>query len=644
MIFKYIDRKELGDHLFLCKKWHPVLISLYYESITWRSVDKIQQLKQQLAPVNENNNNMCIFQRLPITKRLCIHDEADYGSERNGLTRFTEREFLYILSLFPNLKCLDIHESVNRKYYIEILCNFQSTEILQFLEEIIMKTDYMNDYDDEPTPANTLSAHYHFRQSLKSMNVFYTDDSIHGKSFMESLIGFKNLSVLEILNTTNPDLTLFNLLQACPHLSSLKYDSTLPVPESSSQQLANMLDQNSSTPNFLSSLKILKLSLSSLTTPYIEFFTNYRRPKNLEQVDIHLKEVYLNKWLNDVSLAAALELCRTLRKMSSINLKFGQDGDDLHGQADSFYRILGTLTTGRKFRNRMFVQKYCNEFDEFSEEEDTNKGVEIAISGSELMYEHCFELLDEYMEDDFDINPPNFTLPPCSSLQFLELDRFESYRVYDEEEFDIIVKLYLEFMKRYMPKVTQIRLRSLEDQCVETIYANQTLENTTHLRVNCYPYSTKEMKYLHNYFPRLQGLEFLLCSPKRRPPTNANATFRLAGLNNLHTVIIETSYDMDYFQSRLVFLQHTDSRHLTTTYLLKSSHLTTTFLLKSKGIEGANYLQRISPFYMKERLDDAKEPTFTIYLEGPIHLKNIILKHNSALFAQLTLKPFMSLF
>lgn len=138
-ILEHVDRNDLEMLLYICKSWHHLVKSIYFKQVTL-GAKSIQRLKQLLKALSKKNNN--IFGQFHMTKRLQIHSDVDhysdsiFGNYTSFSTRLTEREFLYLLSRFPNLNCLDIRQSTHQVHYMEILCNCRPTEVPQ-LEEII---------------------------------------------------------------------------------------------------------------------------------------------------------------------------------------------------------------------------------------------------------------------------------------------------------------------------------------------------------------------------------------------------------------------------------------------------------------------------------------------------------------------------
>lgn len=560
-ILEHLHREDLRNLLYTCKKWHPIVKSVYFEQVTWR-IERIQWLKRHLAAMNEADNDTQIFQQFPMTKRLLIHSDVDrqskgaFGLYMSPSTQFTAKEFLYLLTLFPNLKYLDITQSTHREHYLEILCNSASMD-LPSLEEIVTEREYAEDEDEESRQLK-FEACYRFRHSLKRMAVSYIDNFGDGKSFMESLSEFESLESLEIHNDTDPDLSLFHLLEACPNLSTLAYTSTFEAPEDATQQLEDMVqklkDENSSISDFLKNLKKLTLSVPWLTAPYMDFFINHC-PKSLNHVGIQSKQFGMHGWVLSETLDVVLDFCKSLQRLTKVTLWFDEESVIEHGEIDLFYQILDTLTGSREFKTRSVVHK--------DREELVSTGVAIEIAGSELYYEYCYDI-EEFMSEC--TSEQSHSAPSALSLKQLALvNKFNIWTADYFYEYGGIPKYYLEYTKKFLPKIRLFQYQCASKKCyfeAECLSNDQSLQKMTQVSLDGFDYPQRALYDLPTYFPRTEILSFVLNF------RNEQAKFELANFKHLHTLVIGVDYISD-FNDNPVFLQYTDINQETTLCLLK---------------------------------------------------------------------------
>lgn len=636
-ILEHVDRNDLEMFLFVCKRWHHLVKSLYFEKVYWRT-EKIQWLKQYLRSLSKKSNDTQIFE----TKRLQIHYDVDhysdsiFGNYTSFSTRFTEREFLYLLSRFPNLKCLDIKKSTHQMHYMEILCNCQPMKLPQ-LEEIITEIDITNHGDNDPRVLK-FEACYQFRQTIKYMITVYTNALVCERGFMKSLVDFKRLSVLEIYNDANPDITLFHLLHACPSLSTLVYDSTFPIPYMAKQQLASMIknsrDQQLSHSVFLKNLRKLKLSLPTFPTPYADFF-RIHTPKSLDNVDIHITHMCMRSWILSETIDVSLDFCKSLQNFIFVSLKFKEEWDVDCQDIDSFYQTLNALTGNKNICTRSAKHK--------SRKDIPLTGGEVCIAGTDLYYEYCFDIESYLTIDDHDSGEPshqNYNYHSTSTLKQLALiDQFNIWaEPREHEEHIIIPRHYFEYTKRFLPNITHFRLSCLfkdfflEANC-STNY--KSLQHMTHIKMNG-SFSPQDviMNDFPEYFPNVKVLTFGLQIPFKF--RSERIQFKLANFKKLQTLDIDIE-QIEHFKFGPVFLQYTNDSQQRTHYLLRNETI-------NGKIMKHNNFEVISAKDMKEgvKQDFSKGYfTYAIIVEGSQQLKRIELRNNNRRYAEIDLESNM---
>lgn len=397
--------------------------------------------------MGEDDDKTQMFYQLPMTKQLCIHsdfddDESniayDGSSQKSLATQLTVKELLYVLSLFPNLKQLDIMQSVHRDYYMQIICDSQPAELPHSLEEIVMNSEYTK-HHSEDSRILSFAVCYRFRQSLKHMSVVYFDNLFFGRSFMELLPDFKSLSTLEIYNDSDPNITLFYLLQICPSLSTLVYSSTFEIMRCATQQLRDMIQkvdkQNLTVPQFLNKLKKLKITLPTLTTPYIDFFMNHC-PESLQDVDIYFMQTGIHQWIENMTMNAIFDFCKSLQKFNSIQLMFAVEPIGDHQEIDSFHQILHALTGERNISTRSLVHKDSDKINAI--------GALICINGSELDYEYCFRIEgDNFTDEEFLENNLHPVLSASTLEQLAKVNNFKIWTDVESENYNSIPGIFL---------------------------------------------------------------------------------------------------------------------------------------------------------------------------------------------------------
>lgn len=627
--FRLIDRNELKKLLYVCKEWHPVVKSIYYEKVTW-SAKRIQWLKQQLEANKVNSNKTQTFKQLPMTKRLKIVNDVDYKRDVTAdlyscpSTRFTKKEFLYLLTRFPNLKYLDILRSIHRKHYLKTLCACPKNEQLPPVEEIVMGKNFAEDHDEKSRLLKFATCH-RFQDSLKRMSIIYTNIPNNGrKSFMEHITDFKSLSTLELYNDTDSNITLFHLFEVCPSLSTLVYTSTFPIPHNAAQQLEDMTrkskDQNLSISQLLKKLKKLKLSLPSLTAPYIDFFTEHK-PENLDDVDIRLTKIGMYTWMNEVKMDVALIFFKSLQKLTFIQLTFDLEHVMDHKEIDTFYQVLNALAGDREFRSRTVIQKDTDDVD--------TKGNQICISDSELNYTYYFDV----ESNCYNVTDTTEDSAPSASTikQLAEVNNFEIRTAHEDEEFNRVPNYYFEYANKYFPKLTRfqilcgIALRSMDATCPS---GSQSLQNMTSLCLDGFENPELALKNILRYLPRIEKLTFglhgfsMLFNSQR-------AAFNLTNFTCLRSLIVVAECE-NYFKTRTLFLEYTNSsNNQCAHYQLKTPN---------RRLVNENFFEVISAEAMEEQIESGEaKNVYVVNIQGTHQLEKFELKHYGKAYAGLTL-------
>ncbi|CAO3647861.1 unnamed protein product [Mucor hiemalis] len=459
----------------------------------------------------------------------------------NSSTQLTKAQFWYLLSLFPNLQYFDIKNSEHKNHYMQLLCDCREPEQLPLLDSIDLYFEEYT-YTEEDFHMLCFATYYLFRRTLKSMKVIFFNRFNEGGKFMNSLPEFKNLRSLHITNHVDQNLTLFHLLQECPNLSSLVYESVLPVTENEAQQLKTMQqklqDQNLSMPQFLKNLERIELQLRKPATPYIDFFAN-----NCPQ---SLKSIVLSFWKTSHYLksereaALILDLCKNLQKYDSVKLKIGKTRLINNSSIHTFDQILNALIGEKEFYKHSAIYTFSD---------DSDMDVDISVVGSELSYSRPMN--QHFIGREFD--PP----VPSNLNQLAKVDNV----TVDVGRASVgnLLTNYLKYLQMYYTQLKQFRVKSCNHtmflaECLDP--SNPSLENMTSIWLNDYDFSEKWIDLLTEYFPNVKVLSFTCCPQWQI----TRKSFNLSKLKCLQTLTIDILGGRLSMQSP-IFLEYTDSRH-----------------------------------------------------------------------------------
>lgn len=606
-IFEHLYRIEQTKLLYLCKKWYHAVKFIYFENVTWDS-QKILWLRHHLATLNVKSNGTRTLRPFPMTKRLLILE--NFGKPH---TQFTAREFLYLLSLFPNLKCLDMTACTHKEHYMNILCKSDPKERLRFLEQIDVDWDHAEDNYQVSLEFATL---YHFRRTLRHITICYTNKLANGKNILKLLPDFTRLSTLKVVDLDKLKITLFDLLQACPSLSELSYSASSEIPakaaEQSAESIKDLDQQNSFICQPLPNLKKLTLNICTLPKSYIDFFKN-NCPENLNDLKIYLTGTDMYEWIDRLTMDVAVEFCKSLQNIPSVELCFSILPIEDRRGIDPFYRILNALTGKREFDTRSLVHTDRDTYSWTSNR--------IHVAGSKLEYEYCIRI-----EGDINGNHAGENMRPTPSVSTLkQLAQVSKLKIRTKGvEPDYINprpkhKHYLEYAKTYFPNLIHFQI-SCDDNINEErslLLAkcppySRSLENMAQVSLNGYAYPEDIFKDLLVYLPNIKVLNFSLCTLLTSDDTDKIA-FDLKNFQQLHTFIIGTDF-LSRFNVEETFLRFTDDSKKTKLFIYRSVYY----------IKLIEWLKPTSNYTLQKAMKSSPRGCiYTIHVKGLSQLKTL---------------------
>lgn len=482
-------------------------MSIYFKEVHWRSVTKFRWLKSKLSTMDDNS--VSLFKPLSMVKRLNISCDFDFetANTNSSSTQFTNQQLLYLLSLLPNLNYFNIVNSVHRDHYVKILFNCSERERLSpHIGEIAIENEDTR-IRNQDVSMMSFAVYYKYRHSLQTMDINYIEYLANGSKFLETLPEYDRLTTLDICNYSDPKLTLFLLLQACPHLSSLTYSSTFPITVNAAQQLTDMMNKSrKSISQCHKNLSKVKLSIPALTTPYIDFFSNHS-PNSLNSVELNLTKSNLYSWIDSMSLAVVINFCSSLKRFSHVKLGFKKTEHSVLQGPDTeiniFYRILHALTKGRKISGHKATYNY-----KFGDD----MHIEVC-NDSDVIYHYCFDKnecmvrLPSYNAHNYH---QNYMLPITSSTDQLAVIEDFILNI-KSTDFYLHLSNYLEFAKNYCPRLKRFEIFNGWRYCFRascTVSFDSSLEKMTHVHLVGAQYSQQLFCTLADYFPWMETMFF----------------------------------------------------------------------------------------------------------------------------------------
>ncbi|KAI9253315.1 hypothetical protein EDC94DRAFT_619868 [Helicostylum pulchrum] len=260
---------------------------------------------------------------------------------------FNSKSFLKLLSYMPNLKKIDLFTSAYYEFYMTILAS-QGNKYLQHIEDISIHAAYHELH---------FTVCYQFRHTITHLEVYYATyyvNHLFGDP-LYFLPHFKRLTNITLRNFERQDLTLFDILAVCPHLTVLDFDSNFDVSDhlvrrSFKSMLDTMIDipANSTTVVVLHShLKILDLTLPKLSSGYIQYLTHHTDVKQLHTLSITLFDSHFDDWIKLNSIDTVTDFIKRLSKITHLHFctRFvSRDGSlDELVEANCFQEFLDTV-------------------------------------------------------------------------------------------------------------------------------------------------------------------------------------------------------------------------------------------------------------------------------------------------------------
>lgn len=348
IILDLLPKESIYECMFVNKYWASLSIPIYYQAI-YLSGAQIEYLNSKLLLSDKDQDQQfeygkhvkalispefpCSFQQDP----RFIHynsepedtidddndnDDDDYyydgyledGAEDEDdgdddeldnfemIPVFSSQAFLKLLSYLPNLKKIDLFTSAYYEFYMTILIS-QGKKYLHHLQEISIHDAYHELH---------FAVCYEFKHTLTHLVVYYATyyvDHLFGDPIY-FLPHFKSLTHLTCRNFERQDLSIFHLLEICPHLTSLEFDSNFHV-----------LDHDLIIPFKKikkQQLKVLDLTLPQLSNCYLLYITHHTA--HLNSLSITLFDSHFDDWIKrSHSTSIVLDFIHRLRTIPRLS-------------------------------------------------------------------------------------------------------------------------------------------------------------------------------------------------------------------------------------------------------------------------------------------------------------------------------------
>lgn len=311
-IFSFLDRDDLRIAMLVCNHWYQTTVQVYFQKV----VVSEEHLRFDQP-----------FKHAQLTMELVLSEP-----HRNHQDGLSSQDFLTLLSRLPYLKKLNMISSRHYANYLREIAKYEGKTSLRYIEEIVPIPIY------NQIQLVYFTACYNLRYSIRRLEVYACNYQIKNEvhSILYFLPQFNRLTHLKVKNVSRKsDITLFDILLCCQHLTDLDYNVHSPVPLRAKQQLGITNNMH---------LIRLTLGLSSDATAYLDYIrSNYC----LQSLTLIINENIYWWFYNFDSFAGSL------RKFKHLTIKSKQGANlqnILNSQTQAFYNFLTILKGDRDSR------------------------------------------------------------------------------------------------------------------------------------------------------------------------------------------------------------------------------------------------------------------------------------------------------
>ncbi|KAG2193761.1 hypothetical protein INT47_005042 [Mucor saturninus] len=373
IVYKHSSNKDVLQCALTCKKWKESALTHYYNSLSINA-NRIFQTKKllQLDPSERDR----YFQYGTFAKNLVVH--KDYMRKRpfdskSTVVDYTEEEWIWLLEYLPNIQVLDLSGSLNAiKYMKYILSCTDSDKILPQIKVFIKP-------DRQRTLADTLHCDdmhfavcYKYRATITTLEVNFNSESfnsvpIHG-DVVTMLYHFNSLTHLTFNNSFDDQLTTFDIMEACPYLVSLNYQSGHCFPE---PIVKNILGSAMNRKRLNHNLKELYLTVPTISTHYADYLKDFVAPY-LDVLKLEICDTDVFDWVERFGLYNAVGFLGSLSKVKTASIGwtpgmiYNRQTTSTKSEPTIFFTLLNAMTRNKKMHYQATYTDYQSTHKSFS--------------------------------------------------------------------------------------------------------------------------------------------------------------------------------------------------------------------------------------------------------------------------------------
>ncbi|KAI7873171.1 uncharacterized protein EV154DRAFT_477926 [Mucor mucedo] len=395
-IFLYLVPLETLEYALVCKSWtKPALCILYQELHLGRggysSLNRL--LKLGMSERDEYFKYGTLVQKIKLSA-IRYHPSEE----------LSEEELVTFLEYFPNIKTLDVSDSECHENYYGYLINTKSKKCLNQIQ-----TFRLPHYKCLDVLKMHYALCYKYRQTITSMWFEYHDMIDIGAEklnrTLDYLKQFPNLKDLTVMDSYYSKVTIFEIQEACPNLTSLDYG----IGFGGTEEKINAFMDDPANLNLQNHLERLVIR-SAIPVEYLKYLNSCVFTQ-LSTLEMTTGGVDLYDWLIDMEWDNVVKFLSRLSTLNSAILNFqaipiGRKIAELpETKMTIFFKVVDVL----KGTKNPFCQMDIADYPDFRTKLDCLEYN--SLDGLHLSYdlEDC-----DYKEGDWRKPDINFILPDVS--------------------------------------------------------------------------------------------------------------------------------------------------------------------------------------------------------------------------------------
>ncbi|KAI7895051.1 uncharacterized protein EV154DRAFT_496804 [Mucor mucedo] len=349
IVYSHLSSKDVLQCILTCKRWKESALPFFYNGLSVNFYRAFQTKK--LLRMNNTERDR-YFQYGVFTKTLQIHqDIAGYLPHYLGDTlslkdtdgEYTKEEWIMLLRYLPNIQVLNLVYSRNTSKYIQYILESTDTDkILLNIKAILLGAR-------QETNNSTSTYHavcYKYRTTITNLEVEHNTSILTNSKLPTLLSHFNSLTLLKFNNSYDPQLTIFDILDTCPHTITLNYTTEFAIPDST----INRIKLNSC-------FKELILSIPAIPKHYITCLSDDLIP-HLDILTLDISNTDVFDWVESIGLNNAVKFLDRLStvKTAFIRWKPDRNSDRQTTSTESDHTIMFALLNAMKRSKKMYYQ------------------------------------------------------------------------------------------------------------------------------------------------------------------------------------------------------------------------------------------------------------------------------------------------